>query len=72
MTEALRVVIDFAFRQLGQHRIQAEVFPENTASLRVLDKLGFQEEGLLRQHLYHQGTKEFNDVKLLAKLKVQE
>ncbi|QQX26907.1 GNAT family N-acetyltransferase [Heyndrickxia sporothermodurans] len=69
MTEALKAVITYVFEELNNHRIIAEVFPENQASLKVLEKLGFQEEGLLKQHLYHEGTKTWHDVITLALLK---
>ena len=45
MTEAVREVTRFAFDALGLHRVQAAVMPHNTASLRVLEKLGFRKEG---------------------------
>lgn len=50
MTEANRAVIDFGFRTLELNRIEAAVLEGNTRSLRVLEKLGFQREGLLREH----------------------
>jgi ribosomal-protein-alanine N-acetyltransferase len=69
MSEALHAVIDFGFNQMGSHRIQAEVYPENTPSLRLLKKAGFQEEGTLRKYLYHEENKVFNDIILLSLLK---
>ncbi|SFT27190.1 GNAT family N-acetyltransferase [Paenibacillus sp. BC26] len=68
MSEALRSVLDFNRKHIGHHRIQAEVLPENAASLKVLKKLGFQEEGVLRQYLLHDVTKRFLDVVMLALL----
>lgn len=50
MTEAIRVVVNFAFEVLGLHRIEATDHPENHASSRILEKLGFKKEGLLRMH----------------------
>ena len=38
MTEAVRLVVEYAFTQLGLHRIEANVMPRNTASLRVVEK----------------------------------
>ncbi len=49
MTEALTVLLAYAFTTIRLHRIEADVDPRNTASLRVLEKLGFQREGLLRE-----------------------
>lgn len=47
-TTASRLLLDHAFTQLGLHRIEASVVASNHASRRVLEKLGFQEEGTAR------------------------
>lgn len=52
MTTALALVLDHCFGPVGLHRVEANVRPENVASLRVLDKLGFQPEGLHRRYLF--------------------
>ena len=49
MNEALRAVIDYAFGPLGVRRLEADIDPRNQASLRALERLGFQREGLLRE-----------------------
>jgi RimJ/RimL family protein N-acetyltransferase len=49
-TEAISEVLRWAFEERGFNRIAAGVFPENAASKRVLQKLGFTLEGVLRQH----------------------
>ncbi|WP_411344606.1 GNAT family N-acetyltransferase [Paenibacillus sp. WLX1005] len=49
MTASVRLVVEYAFRSLNLHRIQAGVIPHNTASRRVLEKCGFQKEGIARQ-----------------------
>lgn len=49
MSEAAKEVVTFGFEQLGLHRIQTTVLPENIYSLKILKKLGFTEEGLLRK-----------------------
>jgi RimJ/RimL family protein N-acetyltransferase len=46
-TEAARALVDWAFADGGLHRIHARCIAENAASLRVLEKLGFREEGRL-------------------------
>jgi RimJ/RimL family protein N-acetyltransferase len=43
------LLVDFAFRELGFHRLEADVDPRNEASLRLLDRLGFRREGHLRE-----------------------
>ncbi|WP_409366949.1 GNAT family N-acetyltransferase [Lysinibacillus sp. 38-6] len=55
VTEAVELVVQFAFEQIGLHRVEAYVSTENSASIRVLEKSGFQQEGLLRQLLYING-----------------
>ncbi|MGW0518852.1 GNAT family N-acetyltransferase [Crossiella sp. NPDC003009] len=50
-TAAAALVVDHAFGPAGLHRIEATVRPENTASLRVLAKLGFRQEGVYRRYL---------------------
>lgn len=47
-TEALRTVLGHAFGPLGLERIEADVDPRNEPSWRLLEKLGFRREGLLR------------------------
>ena len=56
MTEAVRLVVEYAFTQLGLHRIEANVMPRNTASLRVVEKNGFVPEGLARKYLKINGV----------------
>ena len=49
MHEALTGVIGCAFGPLGLRRLEADTDPRNLASLRVLERLGFAREGLLRE-----------------------
>ena len=49
MHEALTAVVDYAFGPLGLRRLEADTDPRNLASLRALERLGFQREGLLRE-----------------------
>lgn len=51
MLEALNLLVTFAFDTLRLHRIEAACIPSNTRSVRVLEKAGFQREGLLRSYL---------------------
>jgi ribosomal-protein-alanine N-acetyltransferase len=54
-TQAVRLTVRVAFDDLGLHRVQAAVVPENKASARVLAKVGFREEGLARRYLFLDG-----------------
>ncbi len=49
MQEALKAVLNHAFEILNLHRIEADVDPRNAASVRTLERLGFQREGYLRE-----------------------
>lgn len=51
ITAAVALVGDHCFGPVRLHRLEATVRPENAASLRVLTKLGFREEGLFRRYL---------------------
>lgn len=55
VTEAVNMVVQFAFEQVGLHRVEAYVSTQNNPSIRVLEKAGFQREGLLRKLLYING-----------------
>jgi len=46
-SEALQAAIGYGFRELGLNRVEADVDPANAASRRVLEKLGFREEGYM-------------------------
>lgn len=63
-TGAVALAVDHSFAQVGLHRIEATVRPENGASLRVLAKLGFRDEGLLVRYLEVAGA--WRDHRLLA------
>ena len=50
-TRAAAAVVDYAFGDLGLHRIEAGTLPDNFASQRVLEKNGFERYGLARRFL---------------------
>jgi [ribosomal protein S5]-alanine N-acetyltransferase len=52
---SLAAACDHAFLVLGLHRVEVNIRPENAASLRVVEKLGFREEGLRRHYLHIDG-----------------
>ncbi|GMA60167.1 GNAT family N-acetyltransferase [Alicyclobacillus fastidiosus] len=54
-TEAVRLVIDYAFEVLQLHRIEAGVMPRNAGSIRVLEKAGFKKEGLSKKNVLING-----------------
>lgn len=48
---ALGLVVDHCFGFVGLHRVEIDIRPENTASLRVVEKLGFRREGYYQRFL---------------------
>lgn len=56
MTEAVRTVYEFAFDELGLHRVEAACLPTNEASKKLLLSLGFSWEGQARQYLKINGV----------------
>jgi [ribosomal protein S5]-alanine N-acetyltransferase len=55
MPLALAAACDHAFLGLGLHRVEVNIRPENTASLRVVEKLRFRDEGLRLRYLHIDG-----------------
>jgi len=54
-TDATPVIVGYAFREMGLHRIQLSVAPFNPAGIRAYQKAGFVEEGRRRQAVLHDG-----------------
>ena len=54
-TEAVTGVLRFAFDAMGLHRVGADTDPRNAASARVLERLGFEREGVQRETYLHLG-----------------
>ena len=51
MTEGLRLAAEHAFETLGLHRIEANIRPENTASIALVQRVGFRKEGYSPRYL---------------------
>ena len=56
MHEALSALITYGFETCGLRRLEAEVNPENESSNRLIQKLGFAKEGLLRRRWFAKGS----------------
>ena len=48
-TESLKALTEYLFKELFAQRVQAKVIPENEASCRLLERVGFKNEGLLKK-----------------------
>lgn len=51
MTEALKLILSYAFRQLKLHRLEANIQPDNAASIALVKRAGFTREGFSRRYL---------------------
>jgi [ribosomal protein S5]-alanine N-acetyltransferase len=64
MTEAVRLVVSYAFGELKLHRIEAGVMPHNMGSIKVLEKAGFHKEGIAKKNVKINGV--WQDHQVLA------
>ena len=64
MTEVVKSLVAVAWQQHGWSRLSANVFEQNTASARVLQKAGFTHEATLRKFYYKAGV--YSDAKVFA------
>ena len=55
-TDAVRTMLGFAFGVLGLHRVTTAIGPDNTASIAVVQRVGFTREGVLRDHVHTNGA----------------
>jgi [ribosomal protein S5]-alanine N-acetyltransferase len=62
MTEAVKLMVDYAFQTLHLHRIDAGVMPHNLGSIRVLEKAGFHKEGIAIKNVKINGKWEDHQV----------
>lgn len=67
MTVAVGALVDYGFQEMALHRIEAFVDPLNTASSRLLGRLGFNREGLLRDAFFEKGV--FVDAEIYSLLR---
>ena len=56
MREALSVIIPWGFQHMELNRLEAQIHPENAASIKLVHRLGFVEEGILREAGYWDGN----------------
>ena len=63
-TEAVGKIVEFLVNSMKVHKIRASFFAKNSASKRVLEKVGFKQEGYLRDNVLIDG--EYEDEYLMA------
>lgn len=67
MPEAVTEIVRFGFTRMQLNRVEADIMVPNDASARVLTKVGFTEEGTLRQRGYWKG--EYHDLRFFSLLR---
>jgi [ribosomal protein S5]-alanine N-acetyltransferase len=66
MKEAMLKVLDYGFHTIKFHSVEARVHAGNSASLRILEAVGFEKEGYFKEDFYFKGH--FNDTVVYSKL----
>lgn len=67
MVDALKGILDYAFNELGMNSISATVLEDNIFSSKLIKRLHFQQDGILRQRVYKKGT--FKDLTIWSLLR---
>lgn len=67
MSEAVTAIVKFGFQTMNLNRIEARCEVDNIASARVMEKVGMQFEGILRQHIFTKGK--YCDLKIYSILR---
>lgn len=55
MSEAIKPILDYGFKEMNLNRIEAFIGPDNTASLKLIQKFNFEKEGQLKNHYFKNG-----------------
>jgi ribosomal-protein-alanine N-acetyltransferase len=69
MAEAVGAALAFGFTTMGLHSVEANIHPDNAASRRVLEKLGFVQEGYFRESYYEPREERFTDSAVFSLLR---
>jgi ribosomal-protein-alanine N-acetyltransferase len=67
--EAVEAILQFGFTTMQLHSVEAHIDPDNTGSRRVLEKLGFVQEGYFRENYYTAAADRFTDTAVFSLLK---
>lgn len=66
-TEALRLIVTYAFQELNLHKLETSVYEGNERSLAIQRKIGFKKEGTRRKAIWKRG--EYSDIIILGLLR---
>jgi ribosomal-protein-alanine N-acetyltransferase len=67
-TEVCTAVLDFGFSQMGLHSVEGQIDPDNAASRRVLEKLGFIQEGYFHENFFDLQQRRYTDTAVFSLL----
>jgi ribosomal-protein-alanine N-acetyltransferase len=67
MSETIALIVNFGFENMGLERIEAFVDTNNTPSIKLLKRMNFKKEGLLKHHYFHNNRMEDSIVFALLK-----
>jgi ribosomal-protein-alanine N-acetyltransferase len=67
MSEVIALTVNYGFNHMNLERIEAFVSPNNTPSLKLLKRMNFKKEGLLKHHYFHNSRMEDSVVYALLK-----
>lgn len=62
--EAFQLLLDYAFNELNLHKVYLRVFSFNERAIKLYQKLGFDEEGELKEQFYRNGA--WHDIKMMG------
>jgi ribosomal-protein-alanine N-acetyltransferase len=65
----MRAILRFGFEKMGLHSVEAKLHPDNRASRRVLEKLGFVKEGHLAESYFNAHLDVFEDTAIYSLLR---
>ena len=66
-TEALKMLLEYAFLELNLHRVSLRVFSFNESAIHIYNKIGFRKEGIMRESIYRNGK--WHDIIIMGVLK---
>lgn len=55
MTEAMKAALDFGFKNIRLHSVEANINPENSAAAALVERTGFLKEGHFKENVFFQG-----------------
>ena len=67
--ETTELILNYSFQKLNMRKVSLNVLSENTRAINLYKKLGFKEEGILKEQFYWDG--EYQDIVVMSKIKTK-